>query len=63
MSRRYQMDCGGYSCGICYRPIKIGDIYVTDHGKLYHAACAEAALAEVPAAPAVDLASDWWELA
>lgn len=60
MSRRYQMDCEGYRCGICYKPIKIGDIYVTDHGNLYYAACAEAALAKDPAAATVDPVSNWW---
>lgn len=56
MSRRYLMDCEGYSCGICYKPIKIGDIYVTDHGALYHASCAEKAMA-------VDPVANWWGMA
>jgi hypothetical protein len=48
MSRRYQMDCEGYLCGICGNPIRCGEFYVTDHGLLYHAACAEKALAGSP---------------
>ncbi|MDF0591941.1 hypothetical protein [Candidatus Methanocrinis natronophilus] len=56
MSRRYLMDCQGYSCGICYKPIGIGDLYVTDHGALYHATCAEDALA-------VDPVANWWGMA
>ncbi|KUK43492.1 MAG: hypothetical protein XD72_2115 [Methanothrix harundinacea] len=59
MSRRYQMDCEGYSCGICFKPIKIGDVYVTDHGNLYHTACAEEALAEGLASPVADPVINW----
>jgi hypothetical protein len=42
------MDCEGYLCGICGNPIRCGEFYVTDHGLLYHAACAEKALAGSP---------------
>ncbi|KUK44802.1 MAG: hypothetical protein WCY97_02660 [Methanothrix sp.] len=48
------MECVGYRCGICYRPIEIGDVYVTDHRSLYHVACVEASLLEGPALPIID---------
>ncbi len=63
MSRRYQMDCEGYRCGICGNPIKNGEFYVTDHGQLYHAACAEKALAGLPSEPGMDPVANWWGMA